>query len=201
MMSYRTSQKPRRTTRRPSPPTPLVVIQVIRSVWGKAFRGGEGARVRNQVPEALELPLPTDRIVVPSYLVHSSQSSFPGIPATSRSPRETLRVRPATEPLTCGCLHARLEDGKLSVDYQWTVAAGMPARYPRRDVLVVSPGQWGRIRYNERHSPSYTFNCWGEGEWWYEKWVFNIGLFTTLSSRPFLDTMPAKVYSAMDHLW
>jgi hypothetical protein len=200
-MSDRTSQKPRKNARRPSPPVPLVVVQVIRTVWAKTFRGGEGARERNQVPEALGLPLLTAPIVVPSYLVHSSRTDFPGIPTSRRTPRETVRVQPATEPFTCGCVYPRLEDGKLSVDYQWTTTAGSPARYPRRDVLVLSPGQWGRIRYNERHSPDWSFNCWGKGEWWYEKWVFNIGLFTTLSSRLFLDTMPIKIYSAMDPLW
>jgi hypothetical protein len=178
------------------------VIQAIRSTWGKTHRGGAGARIRNRVPEALELPFPPHRVEEPSYVIHSSQFVFPGAPTgLHRLPAQGLQVRPLTEPFACDCVAVRRVEGKLHVDFAWSMPAGMPERYSRRDVLTLDDGEWGRVRYNSRHSPYHTVNGDELSEWWYEKWVFNISVAPALEPRVFLDTPPAKVYSAMDRLW
>jgi hypothetical protein len=101
----------------------------------------------------------------------------------------------ADEEFRAGSVLVRWEGEHLHVDYQWSFAAGMPERYSRRDVLVLGPGQWGRLRYNARRSD------WDGGEWSYEKWTFNIGLFPALDARVFVGTEPVKVHSQMALLW
>ena len=60
---------------------------------------------------------------------------------------------------------------------------GAPVRinYPRK-VPTLALGEWGRILYNGRFSSD-------EGNWRYQKVVFNIGYFDALKSNTFLATI------------
>jgi hypothetical protein len=196
-MQCQTPQRKRNSPERYTPATDsLIVVQVILSAWDKAYRGGEGATIRNRVPEALELPLSVQSMAEPSYIVHRSKHGFGDAPVYCRLRGEPLEIAPtANKPFTCDCISAGLIKDRLHVDYTWSCAGGAPRRNSRRNVLVLERGQWGRVLYNGRHPTIST------GEWWYEKWVFNIGFFAELDPRVFLDTVPVKVHSAMDLLW
>jgi hypothetical protein len=169
----------------------LGLVQIIVTTWSKEFRGGAGAVARNRVPEAESLPLPVPRLDEPAYLVHTVSHSFGSV----RRPGPTLAVQPADEPLRAGCLTVNWEQDRLSVDVEWMRGAGKPYRYPRQGVLQLAPGQWGRLRYNARMSPPW------ESEWWYERWVSNVGFFSALDPRVFMETGPVKVHSEMAQLW
>lgn len=175
----------------------LAVVQVIQSTWSKEHRGGAGAVLRNAVPEAELLPPPGVSIAAPSFLVYLSSHRFP----TSRwgtvsgSSSSSLKILPTHEVVTYGGVSIRLRDQALHADYAWTWSRGMPERYPRRNILTLRHGEWGRVCLNERH----IYN--DSGEWGYEKWVLNIGLFQELDPRVFLDTEPVRVVSMMEHLF
>jgi hypothetical protein len=173
----------------------LIVVQVILSAWDKAHRGGEGASTRNRAPEALGLPLPAQSMAEPSYIIHRVKHRFGDAPVYRRLPGEPMEITPmANKPLTCDCISVGLVKDRLHVDYTWSCAGGAPRRDSRRDVLVLERGEWGHVLYNGRHTTAST------AEWWYEKWVFNIGFFAELDPRVFLGTTPVKVHSAMELL-
>ena len=84
----------------------------------------------------------------------------------------------------------------LTVSYQYSTSQGAPERYAQKiEALNLSSGQWGRIEYNGRHSDM------DNGHWWYEKWVYNIGLFSHPPMSAFTRSEPTKFFSQMAHLF
>jgi len=102
------------------------------------------------------------------------------------------------------------EGEHIRVVYEYLATMGMPRRdtigyaldeigrpQPLKvDAFTLRLGEWGRLRYNGRHS--------GDCAWWYEKWVVNVGFFG--QERPmwptaFLDSPPSARYSQMADLW
>jgi hypothetical protein len=61
---------------------PITVVQIIRTEWTKASRGGEGARRRSAVPEALALP---DQLIVGReapyrlHMIHFAEGPWLGL--------------------------------------------------------------------------------------------------------------------------
>lgn len=178
---------------------PTAVVQIVLSQWGKPSRGGDAAIERNKMPEAVALPPMPVPVLEPSLLIHSISKMYDSIPAYSRTPSNELTVKSLSDVFECDCIKLSARNDVLHVDFQWNPSAGMPERYPKTDILVLQVGQWGQIRYNERHSPYHEVHC-DFNTWWYEKWVFNIGLFTTVSPTLFIDQKPDQVYSQMEHL-
>lgn len=180
----------------------LAVIQLIVSGWSKSYRGGQSAGVRNQVAEAEPLPFPQEAIREPAFLIHSTQHAF-GLEEVGstfwpdRLPSLPYQVKPLTEEVSIGGFSFRFQDHGLHVDYAWSDGEGMPKRRPRPDLLVLEMGQWGQIRLNARHSHFFTSLGWDSSEWWYEKWVLNVGLFSDWKPRVFFETLPDKTVSMM----
>ncbi len=179
---------------------PVAVVQIVMSKWSKASRGGSGAVERNKMPEAFRLPPCPPNISEPSFMIHRVGKTFiTGDTTAQRPPHQSVVVQSIAEPFECGCIRVSLDNGILHVDYYWKSDAGMPERHHKKDILTLQMGQWGQLRYNERHSPYHE--AFGESPtWWYEKWVFNIGLFTVVSPSMFLRTEPTQVHSMMDHM-
>ncbi len=175
------------------------IVQIILSQWGKPSRGGSSAIERNTMPEAFAIPLTSTRIPEQSFLIHSVRKMHDSIPGYSRTPSSGLTIQSITDVFDCDCVKVSARNDAIHVDFQWNPRAGMPERYPKKDILVLQAGQWGQICYNERHSPYHEVHCEFD-TWWYEKWVFNIGLFTTVSPTLFVDQKPDQVYSLMEHL-
>lgn len=183
----------------------LVIIQVIASIWSKEFRGGANAALRNRVSEAETVPQPDTPVIGPAVLIHRSYHSFGsasvselyrrgGKPGTSVSPLDSV------EDVRVAGISLRSTGNELSVDYTWLWDAGMPRRRSCQDILKLTEGTWGQIRFNERHSPYHTVNGWDGPEWWYEKWVVNAGVFSTFEPRAFVDTQPCRTISMMGQL-
>lgn len=63
---------------------PVSVVQILHTVWTKASRGGEGARRRNAVPEALPLPEPlvTGEGAHRLHLIHFAEGPWLGLHST-----------------------------------------------------------------------------------------------------------------------
>ncbi len=97
-------------------------------------------------------------------------------------------------------------EGSIRVVYEYDSRLGVPRRDAighapdetgrhrplQYEAFVLRSGEWGRLKYNGRHT--------GEEGWWYDKWVFNIGLFPRWSPDIFLDTPPCASYSQMARL-
>src|SRR5262249_28171941 len=54
-----------------------MVIQLIKTLWTKKSRGGQGARQRNSVPTALRLPMPA--FAAPFFLHRIDFSQFANV--------------------------------------------------------------------------------------------------------------------------
>lgn len=177
------------------------VVQTIFTTWSKEYRGGPKAAERNRVPEAQRVPQTDLPVSDRAYLLHTSQHRFGDMPGLGRPTGADLQLIPVEQSLNIGCVWVHWLDGRLAVDYHWTGDAGMPERHTRRGVLNLLPDQWGRIRYNARISAYHTLAGWDCVDWWYEKWVVNIGLFARFEPDVFLKTESVKVHTEMDLLW
>ena len=178
----------------------FAIVQVICTSWSKEYRGGPQAAERNQTPDEEILPRPTAPLDQPVYLVHQVQHFFGRVPLIGRLPGPPLQTHSAAEHFHRGCVQIQWNDQKLHVDYHWMSDAGMPERHSRRDVLQLEGDQWGRVFYNARIS-GWNSLAGFDGSWWYEKWVFNIGLFSEFQPQVFKDTIPVKTFSQLDLLW
>ena len=173
-------------------PQPIICIQQIRTTWTKQSGGGSGAVARNHIPE--ELPLPevlriTDCQTVlchtQCYMEHEDIFSL----------GETKLAVSKTLPSLSGISIARTDDG-LSVYWKYHGNMGAPPRSSKpQAALVLEANQWGRIFYNGRRT------VWGNGTWWHERWIFNIGIFWKPTVDVFTASPPQKKFSQMAQLW
>lgn len=154
-------------------PSPAVYIQAICTRWDKSSRGGTDALPGNRVPEAVSLPPPASVPMSGDYVFH--RSTFIDKNGFAAPTSSSLGITPYCPPSTGGITLA-LEDSVLHVAYQWDWSQGAPERYSGRvAALSLQPEQWGRVRYNGRHS--------GESSWWYEKWVYKSACFPRRPSQ------------------
>jgi len=170
---------------------PVVLVQVIVTVWTKASRGAQGAALRHAVPEAMAIPAAVSATSEPSVIRHDvrykEQQGF-RTPTASSVRRESLR----------GTIHEHnlaisLDDGSLRVDLAWTW--GAPMRHPVRGIMTLAPDKWGQVHFNYRISGGY------DAHWVYAQSVANIGLFVQPNPSIFLATQPTKRYANMADLW
>ena len=172
-------------------PKLIVLIQAVCTHWEKSARGGASAVQRNQVPEALKLPDFKSPSVPLSYVVH--RVYYSGRNGFAEPTRSTVEVL-TTEPSNLGGVSLNFDKDILTVFYQYSRSQGAPERYSRKiEALNLSLNQWGRVLYNGRHSGM-------EGYWWYEKWVYNLGLFSSPSPSVLVKTEPIKVFTQMAHM-
>lgn len=93
------------------------------------------------------------------------------------------------------CLRVQRVRNALSVVYQYNLSQGAPERYSAPiTALTLEPEQWGRICYNGRFSGD-------DYDWFYKKWIWNIGLFAVPTPKVFLHSPPVRVFSQMAHLF
>lgn len=170
----------------------IVVVQAICTYWGKSARGGPEAVLRNRVPEAAKLQeVKQETKAVPAPMLYAVQHIHYGNSNKFSEPTRSTAVLSASPPTQLKGIFLDYKENTLAVAYQYDRTQGAPERHSQRiEALNLSPGQWGRIRYNGRHSD------W-EAHWWYEKWVWNVGLFGVASPSVFLATKPIKVASYM----
>jgi len=174
-------------------PTLAVYIQAICTRWNKPSRGGTDALPRNCVPEAVSFPPPASAPKPGNYVFH--RSTFTDKNGFAAPTSSSLGATPYCPPNTGG-ITLSFENDALHVAYQWDRGQGAPERYSARvEPFRLAPGQWGRVRYNGRLSD------FDNGTWWYEKWVYNVGLFSSPPPSVFVTTEPGKVFTQIAHLW
>jgi hypothetical protein len=176
----------------------LILLQVIRTVWTKASRGGALASRRNAVPDALPFLAALPPRHPQGILVHrvefTEKAGF-SLPASADSDsveESSTRI--------LGVLVERL-GSNLHVTLDLDPARGVSGAPPRIAAIhggappefSLQTGEWGRVSYNSRYSPD-------EG-WWYEKVVANTALLEKFDPRVFLRTDPSQELSDMAELW
>ncbi len=166
----------------------VVIVQEIHTHWEKSARGGPKAFLRNQVPEAVKLEDievdPGSLLYVTQHVYYSSRNNF-------AEPTRTVTAPPTMVVPQFDGVFLDFDNGALAASYQYNRGHGAPERSAwKTKAFSLSEGEWGRIRYNGRHSDM-------DGYWGYDKWVWNVGLFSSISPSAFLETEPVKVASYM----
>jgi hypothetical protein len=72
---------------------------------------------------------------------------------------------------------------------------GAPSRRVPRCPFALQVGEWGHIRYVGRLPAGW------DGVTYYQKWVYNIGWFSSVSPRAFLANAPHHRYENMPDVW
>ncbi len=167
---------------------PTIVIQHVACVWTKRSRGGEGARQRNSVPTAVDLPefkgdLP--------YLLHTVNFFESGW----SKPNHSVKSSTEFSDLHLNDLILIHESDSVTVRFMRDGAnAACPNPYPHKDVFSLRRGDWGRIVYNGRY---VDFDS---GAWRYKLTTYNIGNFDRFSTDVFRLTSPSSQFEELARL-
>jgi hypothetical protein len=174
----------------------LIMVQEIRTHWSKKSRGGKLATERNAVPDAVAIPGEKIKKPMRGLIEHSvAYNEWQGFSLCERS---SLTQEPAGR-VRLGRLLIEPIGEELHISFEnYAKYEGMLIRPAQSEGLLLTrmrlqSRQWGRVLYNERFS-------YEEG-WWFEKRVFNIGLFEKFEGDVFVSTKPAQVISQMAKLW
>ncbi len=167
---------------------PILVIQAIKTIWGKAARGGELARLRNAVPQALPLPLQQSAHTLSNIQHHAQFLEH----VRWGTPEERVVLNSLPGPITVGCVTIEQGHDRVWATYQYRrECGGAPERHNERKTMVANVQHWIQVLWNGRFSPGW------EGDWWYEKTVVNVGLFETLMPNLFTDSLPSVLYQSL----
>ncbi len=169
-----------------------IVVQRIRVEWTKVSRGAPGATRRARVPVAL--PLPSDfrpeRLVLHDMRAVEEEAFalVTAVPGPSNRRAEPEAHGPTTghfEPISW-----RVNRAQLIVDL---APSGLSApRRPYSRAFVLSPGEWGRVLFNERFG--------ADREWRYVHTVVNLAFRVTWSAELFTHSTPARVFDGRARL-
>ena len=155
----------------------MLVVQRIRIEWTKASRGGEGATLRNALPEIC--PLPPLRQVGGEYLFHDIHfrewDQF--------ACRETLAESKIPGHLDLSPLFLHVAPDRIQAKFLWSWKdCGAPER-DSHDLFSLALGEWAQFRCNGRFGPQTP----GESSWWYRKSIFTIA---------FIEEFDAGIFSS-----
>jgi hypothetical protein len=184
-----------------------LVVQSIGVSWTKDARGFLLATPRNRVTEVANLPFsqPHPDPTAPTFIHHEiswGESNQFRQPLTEKFEITEFSGDVKNRPLGFHLagdtlLKVRFEksysakaQGNVLLNY---TRLGAPARTVPLEIFSLNPGEWGQVRYNGRFS-------WNGG-WKYEKWVYNIGVFTHTISADSFQGSPASSYSNLADLW
>jgi hypothetical protein len=181
------------------------LVQVVRVRWTKAARGGDGARARNAVPAAFEVPAlapaSTEGLLCVDTFHWDERNGF-------AEPLSTDRHQvPLVDGFSFGCVGVVADAEGLVVRYQYNRGnSGAPDQWffnsesgygesPGR-TLLVRGREWARVCYNGR------FSCLETGNWWYQQVTVNVAWFAgAADGRLFLDREPTQELRALAELW
>lgn len=159
----------------------MILVQRIHIHWTKATRGASRAQERAQLPRAFSL-IATDAAY---SLQHYGMSEDDGFALDHRQQDSTIYPRQEGE-LHLHWLHERL---RLSLHPHW----GQPRRKGVDRAIHLAPGEFGQLRFNERHT-SYYGQC-------YTETVYNVVVGERVPDNRFLGVKPDRELDLMDHLF
>lgn len=182
-----------------------LVVQTIKVEWTKEARGGLLATPRNSVQEIAPLPFqksPLD-LTLPLYIRHDlewgEKNQF------EKPLKENLEIADFSGTVKNRLLGFYSEGGAVRVGFEKSYTAkaqgnvflnytqlGAPARVIPIEVFTLKTEEWGQVRYNGRFS-------WNSG-WKYEKWVYNIAVFTAKIPTDCFQGSPTREFSNMADL-
>lgn len=111
-------------------------------------------------------------------------------------PKETIVIDPEARPFALGCVTIDWSGEYVSATFRYTRSCGgAPDRNWAHQTFHPAIDAWCQFVYNGRFSPDW------DGDWWYEKTVVNIGLFTRLTPSVFMVDAPAHRYDASGRLF
>jgi hypothetical protein len=182
-----------RRAQHPNPensPAPVLLIQMIRTTWSKASRGGTAAALRNAVPETCRLPhlLPRSQ---PITVIHTVQ--FAEINQFAVPTHTDVTITVGIDKVRLDSIALYPSEDTIRVAAEWLLLAGAPRRRPISNLLELSAQHWVQIRYNLRSGL--------DDAWRYYKYVFNVGVFTGVSPEAFTTTAPTMIKSFLADLW
>lgn len=154
-----------------------IVIQHIQTIWTKASRGGEGARQRNLLPIAMELPHFSR--LGQFYLHHVTFAEH-----NSFQPQERTDITRTFLELDLKVLALSVRKSIQVRFHRDSYNAAKPTNYALHAPFELEQEQWAQIVYNGR------FTDFDTGNWWYEKHAYNIGWFNPLERDRFVQTKP-----------
>jgi hypothetical protein len=169
----------------------FVQVQMIHTEWSKEYRGGQGAVERNRVPKGEVFPAVSIPNGVPLIAVHTVSRGFYKERPSFRHPRTRIDTYSMGEELTLNFIRAKVDGQELVVDYVWSPQIGAPERSNRRNALRLYVGEFGRLETNGR------LTDFDDGQWWYNLWIVNVGLFDDPDPTAFTTGEPAKVFREM----
>jgi hypothetical protein len=168
----------------------VLLVQLIRTTWSKASRGGRAAAARNAVPETFlvpNLPSQSESTTVVHTLEFAEVNQFElptytnvtSTPSIGKMRLHSIAIYPASQ--------------SIRIAAEWLLLAGAPRRRPIANLVELASQTWVQIRYNLRTGLD-------EG-WAYYKYVFNIGYFSSLPLEAFTTTVPKTIKSFLYDLW
>jgi hypothetical protein len=170
---------------------PIVIVQVISTVWTKESRGAPNAELRNKTPEAIEVPIEPTSFDRPSLLLHKvTYGEFKNFQTPVCNQIEIIEM---PERFDSGCVSIYPTTESVKVIYEHCFAGGAPYRHIRKE-FHINLRQWAQVVYNGRHSLFDKHNIF---EYRYEKCVVNIGLYSIPVSHCFLHSEPVNTTSAL----
>jgi hypothetical protein len=170
----------------------MLLVQHIAMMWTKASRGGEGARLRNSVPEVLQLPPEIRELerTVRLHAVNVAESSRfrPDSRCSDFGDPEHVNLKGfdlKTDGDGVEVFYKRLPNTALANRTRWRFDETGCTEWSR-SALRLHQGQWGQAMYNGRFAGVDT------GNWWYEKNVLNVAVVEEPDLEVFLRTRPAQ---------
>ncbi|TWU11302.1 hypothetical protein CA54_01070 [Symmachiella macrocystis] len=165
---------------------PFVIIQRIRSEWTKESRGGEGARRRNAVPQALPLPEScfTDRFAHQTVRFLEREEF-------RRPERDSIAIGDSWTDMACSDLEITVVTEGLQVRLVTDARNAASGDVQTFRAFTLVPGTWGQLIYNARYVHVYT------GIWTYERSVLNIGYLKAVQPKRFTSSSPNETFSRM----
>ena len=171
-------------------PIRILLVQMIRTTWSKASRGGAAAAARNAVPETCRIPHllpPAEPVTVVHTLEFAEINQFV-------SPLHTnVTMTAGIEKLRLHAIALYPAREVIRVAAEWLLLEGAPQRRPIANVAELSAQNWMQMRYNLRSGL--------DDGWAYYKYVFNIGFFTSVTPEDFTMTEPKTIKSFLTDLW
>ena len=170
----------------------MIAVQTIHLNWSKDSRGGELARLRNRIPRAFPLDIPSGFPDLVWHTLKFGESNRFESPHT-----ETVSTTSSDDQFGCSNISIELAESSAILTYRYQDGAP-PRQYFDKTGTNVSPthsisiglNQWAAVEYNGRHT---TRN----GMWWYEHVIVNVAVASTLDHRAFLDGAPIDRYARL----